>query len=168
MKEVPSRLTYSYTNNHRPWELFRSIFYYRTSNVIHLRQSLSSDKYFLFWRDAVPSVLYLRRIFLQFGTVDNTDNRKYIITTNKYNCVYDISGNLRQKIENGTIIKRYYYSYILCRIEGCNALANDKKISWYYQCPLENLSPDELKKEKEYRKEKGLPELKYNQNYAVC
>ncbi len=36
----------------------------------------------------------------------------------------------------------------------------DSEISWYYQCRLKDLSKEELEKEKKYRKEKGLPELK--------
>jgi len=34
----------------------------------------------------------------------------YGVGSNKYNYVYDIAGNLRQKTENSTIITRYYYN----------------------------------------------------------
>ena len=39
-------------------------------------------------------------------------------------------------------------------------ILSDNEISWYYQCLLKDLSSTELEKEKEYRKKKGLPELK--------
>ena len=35
----------------------------------------------------------------------------------------------------------------------------DSEISWYYQCKLKDLNSEELEKEKEYRKKKGLPEI---------
>ena len=43
---------------------------------------------------------------------------------------------------------------------GRNVGADDKDISWYYQCSITKLNIAELEKEKEYRKKKGLPELK--------
>ena len=57
----------------------------------------------------------------------------------------------------------YHYSckrYELFFVKGPNDYLNDDKISWYYQCLLKDLKSEELEKEKEYRKEKGLPELK--------
>ena len=39
-------------------------------------------------------------------------------------------------------------------------ILSDNEISWYYQCLLKELTSEELEKEKEYRKKKGLSELK--------
>ena len=52
--------------------------------------------------------------------------------------------------------------YIFRPLFGRNNMHLDKNISWYYQCPIDCLKPEELVKEKEYRKKKGLPELKKN------
>jgi hypothetical protein len=93
--------------------------------------------------------------------------RKYIFSPvtpygESLRCLVDIQTNLpyiNMKARYWLWGKVNKNEYIIATL-GRNILVYDKNISWYYQCPLENLSPDELEKEKEYRKEKGLPELK--------
>jgi len=60
--------------------------------------------------------------------------------------------------------KTHFTHFEFYLVPGYPIILEDDEVSWYYQCIIDNLTSNEFLKEQEYRKEKGLPLLKFPVN----
>jgi len=134
MKKAPPRSTLSYANNHRPWELFRSVFY----QTLNQCQMIAPGHKFRFknthiTEGKIHEINIARNLSLPAGSIvvydrgyvdysffqKCTDNDVYFVTRQKKNAKYDVVQEhkipqRRNILSDQTIKVSGYYSVKKC------------------------------------------------------